>query len=197
MSVSTKRSLATINPMGLGDRAKKLGPEALYEYAVGALGRRALTERELRLKLQRKASKPADIDDALERVRSLGYLDDARVAESHANYRKEFEALGRRRVFSELRRRGVDAETAARTVSEAYEEVDEAEQIRRYLERKLARRLDRPIDDPKEVARLTRTLQRAGFSSGRIVEALQRVAADPGWLDGLEEPEPPLDADDL
>jgi len=176
--------------MGFDRRPKKLGPEALYEYAVGALGRRSLTESELRRKLYTRATKPDDIDEVIERIRSLGYLDDVRVAESHVNIRKEFDALGSRRVFSELRRRGVDAETAKRTVAEAYDQTDESEQIRRYLERKLARRLDKSIDDPKEVARLTRTLMRAGFSSGKIVEALQKVAADPGWLDGVEDPEP-------
>ncbi len=180
--------------MPFGKQPKKLGPEALYEYAVASLGRRSLTEAELRRKLQRRAAKPADIDEALARVRALGYLDDFRVAESHANFRKEFDALGRRRVFSELRRRGVDSATAQRTVAQTYGEVDEGEQLRRYLERKMARRLEQPIDDPKEVARLTRTLLRAGFSSGKIVEALQKVAADPGWLDGVEDPEP-LDPD--
>lgn len=176
--------------MGLGDKAKKLGPEALYEYALGALGRRALTESELRRKLYRRATKPEDIDEIVGRVQAVGYLDDARVAESHASFRKEYDALGSRRVFSELRRRGVDSDTAQRTIAETYAEVDESEQIRRYLERKFARRLSRPIDDPKEIARLTRTLQRAGFSFGKIVEALQKVAADPGWLDGIEDPEP-------
>jgi regulatory protein len=176
--------------MAFGRDAKKLGPEALYEYALGALGRRSLTESELRRKLYLRAAEPAHIDEALTRIRSLGYLDDAQVAESHTNFRKEYDALGSRRVFSELRRRGVDPETARNAVATAYDEVDESEQIRRYLERKLARRLEKPIDDPKEIARLTRTLIRAGFSSGKIVEALQKVAADPGWLDGVEDPEP-------
>ncbi|MEZ5392476.1 MAG: hypothetical protein R2724_06245 [Bryobacterales bacterium] len=35
---------------------------------------------------------------------------------------------------------------------------------------------------------MTQRLMRAGFSAGRIREALGKVAADPAWLDGLEEP---------
>lgn len=169
-------------------RRQKLGPEALYEYAVSALGRRALTVRELRLKLAPRASDERHVDEAIERLRGLGYLDDRRTAESHAYSKRELEGLGARRVLAELRRRGIDASTAQRTVEDAYREVDELEQIRRHLERKLGRRLEGKLNDPREVQRLTQRLMRAGFSAGRIREALSKVAADPAWLDGLEEP---------
>lgn len=167
--------------------AKKLGPEALYEYAVAALGRRALTVRELRLKLAQRAADERHIDETLDRLRNLGYLDDQRTAESHAYAKRELEGLGARRVLAELRRRGVDGNTAERTVEEAYREVDELDQIRQYLERKLGRRLEGKLEDPREVQRLTQRLMRAGFTPGRIREALGKVAADPGWLEGLEE----------
>ncbi len=184
--------VATINPMGFDRRPKKLGPEALYEYALGALGRRSLTESELRRKLYTRATRPEDIDEIIGRIRSLGYLDDVRVAESHVNFRKEFDALGSRRVFSELRRRrGVDSETAKRPWPKPLRPgPTRASRSVVISSASSPRRLDKFIDDPKEVARLTRTLMRAGFSSGKIVEALQKVAADPGWLDGVEDPEP-------
>ncbi|MCB1021686.1 MAG: RecX family transcriptional regulator [Acidobacteria bacterium] len=167
---------------------KKLGPEALYEYAVAALGRRALTERELRLKLAQCAADEAHVDETLGRLQAIGYLDDQRTAESHAYSKRELEGLGARRVLNELRRRGIDQSTAERTVEEAYREVDELELIRQYLERKMGRRLEGKLEDPREVHRLTQRLMRAGFSVGRIREALGRVAADPAWLEGLEEP---------
>ena len=186
----SERSGATIPLVAsFGSRIKKkLGPEALYEYAVGALGRRALTERELRLKLIPRASDERHIGETIERLRSIGYLDDQRTAESHAYSKRELEGLGSRRVLSELRRRGVDAQTAERTVEAAYRDVDELEQIRQYLERKLGRRLEGKLEDPREVLRLTQRLLRAGFSPGRIRQAMDRVAADPSWLEGLEEP---------
>jgi regulatory protein len=176
--------------------AKKLGPEALYDYAVAALSRRALTALELRLKLARRAAEERHVDETLDRLREIGYLDDRRTAESHAHAKRELEGLGPRRVLSELRRRGVDAQTAERTVDEAYREVDELDQIRQYLERKLGRRLEGKLEDPREVLRLTQRLMRAGFSAGRVREALSKVAADPGWLEGLEEPSE-IDEDEL
>ena len=167
---------------------KKLGPEALYEYAVAALGRRALTVRELKLKLVQRAAEEVHVDETIERLRSIGYLDDRRTAESHAYSKRELEGLGSRRVLSELRRRGIDSSTAERTVEEAYREVDELDLIRQYLERKLGRRLEGKLEDPREVQRLMQRLMRAGFSAGRTREALEKVAADPAWLEGLEEP---------
>lgn len=166
---------------------KKLAPEALFDYAVRALGRRALTEAELRRKLEARAALPEYVTEALERVQALGYLDDARTAESHAYTRKEFNSLGRRRVLAELRRRGVDPETAAQTVEEAYQDVDELELIRQHLKRKLGRRLEEKIQDPKAVQRLYGALARAGFSSGKIGEALRKVAAEPDWVDAISE----------
>ena len=177
-------------------KAKKLGREALFEYAVRALGRRAHTERELRLKLERRAAKESDVAATIERLRGLDYLDDERTAESYARSRKDLESLGRRRVLSDLRRRGVDQEPAERTVEETYREADELGLIRDYLKRRMGRRLDERIEDPKEVSKLYRALLRAGFSSGRIGEALRKIAADSEWLDGLEEESAEADAAD-
>ena len=171
--------------MPFASSPKKLAPEALFDYAVRALGRRALTEAELRRKLVARAALPEYVDEALGRVRDLGYLDDARTAESHAYTRKELNVLGRRRVLAELRRRGVDPETAERTVDETYSGVDEVELIREHLRRKLGRRLEEKIHDPKAVQRLYASLARAGFSSGRIGEALRQAAADPEWVDAI------------
>lgn len=175
-------------------KVKKLAPEALFDYAVRALARRALTERELRTKLERRAVTAGDLDTAVERVRRVGYLDDGRTAEQYARARKEINSLGRRRVLNDLRRRGVDAALAERTVEEAYRNSDETELIRAYLRRKLGRRIEERIEDPKEVAKLYRGLLRAGFSSAKIGEALGKVAADSEWLEGFEEESAELDS---
>jgi regulatory protein len=166
---------------------KRLAPEALYEYALKALSRRPCSEKELRERLTRRAADPQDVQPAIERLRQVGYLDDARTAESHAYFKKELEGLGRRRVLSELQRRGIDSQTAERTVNEAYRDSDELELIRQYLKRRLGSRLEGPLEDPKELARLYRGLLRAGFSSGRIGEALRKISADSEWVDGLED----------
>ena len=163
-----------------------LAVEALYEYAVKALGRRSLTAVELRSRLQRRAAREGDVEEVVGRLADVGYLDDANLAESYSRFRKEYEALGPKRVLRELERRGVDAGVAQGAVDEAYREVDEEQLISAHLRRKLGREYrERQISDPKHVARLYRGLIRAGFSSDRIVEALQEITSESEWLEGF------------
>ncbi len=152
-----------------------------------ALERRTHTEQELRVKLQRRAAATASVSETIERLKGIGYLNDQRAAESHAYARREFQRMGPRRVFTELRKRGVDSDTARQTVDDAYAEVDELDLIREHLRRKLSCDPDQQLKDPKLFARVVRSLQGAGFASGKIVEALGKVVAEPEWLDGLEE----------
>jgi regulatory protein len=167
--------------------SKKLAPEALFAYAVKALERRAHTEKELRAKLQRRAAATASVAETIERLKNIGYLNDERTAESHAYGRLEFQRFGERRVLNELQRRGVDFDTAKRTVEQAYGEVNESDLIREHLRRKLSRDPDAQLKDQKQFAKVVRNLQGAGFSSGKIIEALGKVVAEPEWLDGLED----------
>ena len=163
-----------------------LAVEALYEYAVGALGRRSLTAVELRSRLQRRAAHEEDVEEVVGRLADVGYLDDANLAESYSRFRRQYEALGPKRVLRELERRGVDAGVAEGAVEQAYQDVDEAQLIRAHLRRKLGKNYrERPVTDPKHIARLYRGLIRAGFASDKIVEALQEIASDSEWLEGF------------
>ena len=173
--------------MAFAVSAKKLAPEALFGYAVKVLDRRGHTEKELRMKLERRAAAAASVDEAIERLKGIGFLNDQRTAESHAYARREFQRFGKRRVLTELQRRGVDFDTAKQTVEKAYSEVDEMDLIREHLRRKLSCDPDAELKDQKQFAKVVRNLQGAGFSSGKIIEALGKVVADPEWLDGLEE----------
>ncbi|MFC6750728.1 hypothetical protein [Deinococcus aquaticus] len=54
--------------------------DALIGYAFRALGQRALTQAELRAKLEKRSDDPDLIAEVLARVQELGYQDDAQVA---------------------------------------------------------------------------------------------------------------------
>ena len=82
-----------------------LGEAALFEYAVGALGRRMRTERELR-RLMSMRAEPGEfglraMDAVVNRLKDLNYLSDARFAADYTRLRKENEKLGSRRVQQE------------------------------------------------------------------------------------------------
>ena len=122
----------------------------------------------------------------MQRLRDAGYLNDEQVAESHSTYRREYALIGRKRVFGELRRRGVNEETAAKAVADAYDDSDEAELAGEYLRRKLGARFGQAcIADRKELGRLYRALLRAGFGAPAVADALRSVCADAEWLEAL------------
>jgi regulatory protein len=166
---------------------KKLAPAALFAYAVKVLDRRGHTEKELRAKLEKRAAVTTSIDATIEKLKGVGFLNDQRTAESHAYARREYQRFGKRRVLTELQRRGVPFDTAKDTVEKAYSEVDEMDLIREHLRRKLSCDPDEQLKDRKQFARVVGNLQRAGFTSDKIIKALGKVVADPEWLDGLEE----------
>ena len=175
----------TIACVAVGE-PRRLAAGALYEYALRALARRSLTLSELRSRLERRAARKSSVDEVIERLRSAGYIDDERLAESYAFFRREYEGFGQQRVLRELRQRGVDSELAEQTVSSSYADADEASLIRRRLQRKLGEGYqERPIEDPKKVLSLYRALVRAGFSSDKIVEALRQISPDSDWLEAV------------
>ena len=159
---------------------------ALYDYAVAALARRSLTAAELRKRLERRAAGPEDVDEVLGRLSEVGYLDDARLAESYARFRRDYEGLGRLRVLRDLERRGVEREVAEQSVSQTFRGTDERELVRAQIRKRLGGRAG-PVTDRKQLAALFRALVRAGFSSARIVEGLQEISSDTDWLESFAE----------
>ena len=177
---------------------KLLATEALYEYAIGALAKRSLTEAELRKRLGRRAARPASVEEVIGRLSRSGYLDDTRLAESYARFRRDYEGFGPSRVLRDLQRRGVESGTAHQAVAETFDESGEDELIRAHLKRKLGESWEtRPFDSPKRLHSLFRSLIRAGFSSDKIVKALEVITPDSEWLEPLADFQAPLGEDEV
>src|SRR6185312_210663 len=103
----------------------KTAPPSALDQALRWLAVRDRTEGELRLKLKRK-SYPADqIAAALERLRGLGYLDDARFARGRAEVLLARGRLGPRGVQARLLAAGLSREQIAEAVGKAMENRDE------------------------------------------------------------------------
>lgn len=171
---------------GVSRTSNKLAPEDLYEYALRALGRRPHTSAELRAKLARRSAEEGAVEAVISRLRDNGYVDDALVAESHSEFRRDYALVGHKRVLDELRRRGVEASTAERVVEEVYEEANETELARNFLRRKLGQDLAGVrINGRRELNRLYSALARAGFESHVIADVLREVSEDDELLDAL------------
>ena len=161
--------------MGFG-RPRRLETEGeLYEYAVGALGRRMRSVAELKRLLRRRVEAETEIGQTLvelviRRLKDNGYLSDAKYAAAYSAFRRDNEKFGRRRVITDLKIKGVHGEVLEKAVNSVYAEVNEEKQAREYLKRK---RLQKP-KDKKQVSRIFRQLMRAGFGAKTIFGILKK-----------------------
>src|SRR5689334_2214467 len=174
--------------MGFG-RPRKLETEGeLYEYAVGALGRRMRSVAELKRLLRQRVEAETEIGQTLvelviRRLKDHGYLSDAKYAAAYSAFRRDNEKFGRRRVITDLKIKGVHGEVLEKAVGAAYEEINEEKQAREYLRRK---RLQKPKDQ-KQAARIFRQLARAGFGAKTIFSIFKKWDIDEELLSALEE----------
>ncbi len=149
----------------------------LWEYALSALGRRAMSESELRQKLRGKAADQADIEPLMAKLQEYGYLNDKQFAESYASARQSNQGLGKQRVLRDLRTRRVAGETAEQAVAKVYEGTDEAALIEDFLARKYrGKNMREFLAEPKNLASTYRKLRYAGFSSTVTVRVLRRFS---------------------
>jgi len=169
-------------------RPKKTDSEnELYEYAVGALGRRMLSVAELKRRLRPRVEAETEygqtlVELVIRRLKDQGYLNDARYAAAYSSFRRENEKFGRRRVITDLRTKGVHAEVIEKAVESVYGDVNEERLAREYLKRK---RLVKP-KDKKQSARIFRQLMRAGFGAKTIFGILKKWDVDDDTLSALE-----------
>src|SRR6185369_272401 len=170
-------------------RPRKLFDEnELYEYAVGALGRRMRSVAELKRLLRNRVEAETEIGQTLvelviRRLKDQGYLNDTKYAALFSSYRRDNEKFGRMRVITELKSKGVHADVIDKAIENTFDEVDEETQARAYLKRK---RLQKPTDQ-KQAARIFRQLTRAGFRSKTIFTILKKWDVDEEMLSALEE----------
>jgi regulatory protein len=169
-------------------RGRKLDTEAeLYEYALGALGRRMRSVAELKRLLRRRVDLETEIGRTLvelvtRRLKDQGYLNDAKYAAAYSAFRRDNEKFGRRRVITDLKAKGVVGEVLEKAVETTFSEIDEEKQAREYMRRK---RLKKP-QDKKKAARIFRQLMRAGFGAKTIFKILRNWDVDEEMLDVLE-----------
>jgi regulatory protein len=144
------------------------GPDADAESVartilLDALTGQARSRQELRDRLAKK-DVPDDLADRLlDRFTEVGLVDDEAFARSWVESRQRSRGLARRALAQELRRKGVDDETA-RTALDDLDPAQE-EQAARDLVRKKLRSL-RGVDHVTATRRLAGLLARKGYPAG-------------------------------
>src|SRR2546430_10152531 len=110
---------------------KKFYTEAeLYEYAVGALGRRMRSVAELKRLLRQRVEAETEIGKTLvelviRKLKDQGYLNDAKYAATYSAFRRDNEKFGRRRVATDLKVKGIHSEVLEQAIDSTFAKVDD------------------------------------------------------------------------
>jgi len=146
-----------------------------YDRALDMLEARARGVVELRRLLIKKGEPEADVDAAIERLKSSGILDDANFARQLTRSKAIGAGLSRRRIGQELAKRGVSREVSQQAIESVFDEegIDEAESIDRVARKKL--RMLTKVDDATRRRRLYAFLARRGYDSDDIARVLQTL----------------------
>jgi regulatory protein len=176
------------NPSMAFKRTQKDYDEAmLYEYAIGALGRKMRTVAELKRLMRERVKHQEEmgqllVEVVIAKLKEQRYLNDTNYAESYSRFRKENEKFGRQRVVQDLKAKGVHGDIIEKTVGAAYHDVNEEQLAREYLQRKRTRK---PMTQ-RDAAKVFRTLVRAGFASRVIFRILKTWDVDDETIAALE-----------
>lgn len=150
---------------------RKAQPAAsAYALCLRWLTVRDRTEVELRRKLAQKEIAPPEIDAAIERIRGLGYLDDARFAKVRAEGLLARGRLGPRGVAARLAAAGLSREQVGSAVRRAMEGRSELDLARAALLKKHPAAVG--TSDPKLRSKAVRFLLGRGFSADAAGKAL-------------------------
>ena len=142
-----------------------------YIDGLKMLGRRELSEQQVRQRLARKEYPADEIDAAVARLREERAISDQRVAEAIARTETGIRKRGKIRVRMQLERAGIAKDVAKQAIDEVFETIDDEALLAASLRKRLRGR--ETIADDREFARLFRFLIGQGFESDRVMRALR------------------------
>lgn len=165
----------------------ELTPEADPEAVARAIVLRQLTmaprsRAQLATKLAERGADEAVAERVLDRFEEVGLIDDAAFTEVLVRSQRSGRGLARRALAQELRRKGVDDETARATL-DGIDDDSERDLARSLVERRLRTLRDVPPD--KQLSRLVAMLARKGYPGAlalSVVREAMAVADGPDWL---------------
>lgn len=142
--------------------------------SMRALGRKGVSESELRTMLTKNDLDPEVVEHEVERLTRVGLLDDVALATDLVDRLHDRKGLGRQGVVAELRRRGID-QAAIDAALEAAADDDDDEFVRAIeLAEKRAGQL-RGLDRATAERRLSGFLMRKGYNGGVVRIAVERA----------------------
>jgi regulatory protein len=145
--------------------------------AFNLLSYRPRSVHEMRLKLESKGFVSVEVSSTIERLIRTDYLNDEKFAELLAESKTRNKLWGRRKIASELNRRGL-SKTVIEDTLQRIDTSAEAETARSALKRWSRRTgLSAPLGK-KEVQKAYRHLKARGFSTSMIMPLLRSMEGE-------------------
>ncbi|TGE32263.1 RecX family transcriptional regulator [Desulfosporosinus sp. Sb-LF] len=159
------------------------------EVALDCLSRRALTHYELETRLKQKGFESSEVNDVLERMEKLGYLNDRDLAMAYSINRLKH--YSRQRVQQDLQNRGLESQLIEQALELAYSSDDEFQQCLTLAKRwwvQEGKHWEQRIDVkqtkrsiPRELwlqQKVARKLGQRGYSSEMVRDVLYQIKTD-------------------
>ena len=141
--------------------------------AAALLAGRSYMSADLQKKLRAKGYEAEEADAAVERLRELGYLDDASYARTYASDAAR-KGKGKLRIARELAQKGAEAKTAKEALEAVAEDGEQlSERERAMAEAQKMLRGEKP--DEKMLARIGRRLSSYGYEPSVIWDVLGKL----------------------
>lgn len=110
--------------------------QRVFESAVNLLSFKARSEAELYKRLLQRGYEVPHIDEAMEKLRSYGYLNDAQYARSYAKDQQHIKKQGIRGVKQALKQRGIEENLIQEVIEEVHDKEAELDQAISLCEKK-------------------------------------------------------------
>lgn len=149
-------------------------PDRKSPYAMGLrlLGRRELSETQLRARFARRKFTSKEIEDAVCQLRNEGFLDDRRTARAFARSELSLRQRGRIRILNQLENIGISKKIAVEAVAEVFSDINESVLLKNLLEKRLKQ--GSSLSDQASLRRLYRYLVTQGFEPSEVAELIFR-----------------------
>ncbi len=151
------------------------GSRRAFNSALNSLDYRDHSEREIRQKLLRKFDSQY-VDEAVEKLTELDLVNDERYAQMYARELFEHKKFGKKRIFSELRVKGISADIANAAVEELFED-EEPDNIQRIVDI-IGKKYYNRMNDEVGRKKVFSALLRMGYGFSDIREAMSEFSDD-------------------
>lgn len=143
-------------------------------HALRYLSYRDRSKWELTQYLEKKEHSHPVIQQTLNYLTKLNYVNDQRFAMEWGRFRIEKKKFGRNRLSLELLKKGIDKETLENTVNSLYEDNPEIDIAKQCARKKFASL--KGVEEEKKKRRLVQYLQRRGFTTDVIYQSVMDLS---------------------